>query len=386
MTAVPNRFGARLLRRRSRLRLRLRVTYVPRAPRARRVYRLQKRVVVSAANAGGSTPSKPHQPRPATSGGGLVCTQHVTTATFASAFSAAGAGAVLCLAPGNYGTFNGGSKTAPGVTITSDASAGGTQANVIFNTANLGGSQNITLDNLTLGQPNSGLDGVSILSNPTNIAITNDLFKNDAEMDNIQSTNHRNVDFNHDDFAHTGLDCSNGGANSVIGLHYSGAGHSGVTVENSAIGNTDCDGIHTGTGIDVLNNTFSNLCEDSNSDPAHTDNMQFEGAVGGRIAGNYFHEEIANCITQGLTSYDGGTNGVLIEDNVVDIGRPWGIEFYADVNSIIRHNTVVYRAAGAGGCEYGMQCGYISLDCKPSEFSCPSQAGHGTQVYDNIAN
>jgi hypothetical protein len=188
--------------------------------------------------------------------------------------------------------------------------------------------------------------------------------------------------FNHDDFAHTGLDCSDLGNNTLFGLHYSGAGHSGVTVENSAFANTDCDGIHTGTALDVLNNTFTNICEDSNSDPQHTDNMQFEGAVGGRIAGNYFHEEIANCITQGLTSYDGGTNGVLIEDNVIDIGRPWGIEFYADVNSIIRHNTVVYRASG---CEYSMHCGYISLDCRPSEFSCPSQAGHGTQVYDNIA-
>ena len=38
-------------------------------------------------------------------GGSYTCTQHVTTSTFASAFSSAGAGAVLCLAPGSYGSL-----------------------------------------------------------------------------------------------------------------------------------------------------------------------------------------------------------------------------------------------------------------------------------------
>ena len=46
-----------------------------------------------------------------------------------------------------------------------------------------------------------------------------------------------------------------------------------------------------------------------------------------------------NCETQGITSYDHGTNGVIIENNVVDIPRPWGIELYSDVDSIVRHNT-----------------------------------------------
>ena len=67
---------------------------------------------------------------------------------------------------------------------------------------------------------------------------------------------------------------------------------------------------------------------------------------------------------------------------MVDIGRPWGIEWYGDINSTIRHNTVVYRASG---CEYGMQCGYIAIDCRSSEFNCGNNAAYGTQVYDNIA-
>ena len=49
----------------------------------------------------------------------------------------------------------------------------------------------------------------------------------------------------------------------------------------------------------------------------------------------------ASCATQALTSYDSGTVGVVIEDNVIDVRRPWGIEWYSDRDSIIRHNTVV---------------------------------------------
>jgi hypothetical protein len=35
---------------------------------------------------------------------------------------------------------------------------------------------------------------------------------------------------------------------------------------------------------------------------------------------------------------------VLVENNVIDIRRPWGIEWYADSGSTVRHNTVVYHA------------------------------------------
>src|ERR1700684_3000878 len=78
-------------------------------------------------------------------------TYHVTTSTFASTFSSAVSGDILMLAPGSYGVFTGASK--PGVvTIESDASAGGTQANVIFSSAKLsGGTQNITMQNITIG-------------------------------------------------------------------------------------------------------------------------------------------------------------------------------------------------------------------------------------------
>jgi hypothetical protein len=80
-------------------------------------------------------------------------------------------------------------KTAPGVAITSDQSVRVPQATVIFTAATLGGSANITLNSVTLGQ--SAIIAVSIQSFPTNIAVTNAVFKGRVAIDNIQSSNHQ---------------------------------------------------------------------------------------------------------------------------------------------------------------------------------------------------
>ena len=93
--------------------------------------------------------------------------------------------------------------------------------------------------------------------------------------------------------------------------------------------------------------------------------------------GNYVHAD-AGCGTQGITSYDGGTNGVTIEDNVVDIRRPFGIELFADRNSVVRHNTVRWYADA--DCHFtGLICGQIDINRKSQD-----PAGSGTQVYDNL--
>jgi parallel beta-helix repeat protein len=161
------------------------------------------------------------------------------------------------------------------------------------------------------------------------------------------------------------------GANSKIHLSYSATAHSGVTISNNTFKNGSCDGVHSGTGVDILNNEFANLCDVGGN---HTDNIQFEGATGGRVAGNWIHES-SGCTTQGITSYDSGTHNVLIENNVVDIRRQWGIEWYDDDGSTIRHNTVVYHG---GSCYGSNPCGEISIDTKGS---CPGT----TAVNDNIA-
>jgi len=76
-----------------------------------------------------------------------------------------------------------------------------------------------------------------------------------------------------------------------------------------------------------------------------------------------------------IAAYD-GVDGVLIENNVLDPGtgserRPCQIELYSDANSIIRHNTLVFRSATYPGA--------ICLDRKPG-----FDPGFGTQIHDNI--
>jgi hypothetical protein len=167
----------------------------------------------------------------------------------------------------------------------------------------------------------------------------------------------------------------NGGYNAKIFVGTGSGQFSGVTVQNSSIRNGNLDGVHLGgAGVNLLNNVFANLCDTGTN---HTDNVQYEGGTGGRIAGNYFYAG-AGCATQGITSYDGGTNGVTIEDNVVDIRRPWGIELYADRNSVVRHNTV--RWYPDAECFFnGVICGQIDINRKSAD-----PAGSGTQVYDNL--
>jgi Right handed beta helix region len=212
-----------------------------------------------------------------------------------------------------------------------------------------------------------GLSGTggSITNGAHDITIRNSTFTTHATFDALANAN---IVFDHN--THNNINSPSGAPNARLGFYWGSSTPSGVTIKNSTMNGGDSDGIHTGVAVNVLNNTLTNICDQGGN---HTDNIQFEGANGGRIAGNHIS---ATCTTQGITSYDGATNAVTIEDNVIDIRRAWGIEFYADKNSTIRHNTVRYYAPGCYGAS---ACGYIALDRKPED-----PAGSGTQVYDNI--
>jgi len=279
------------------------------------------------------------------------CNLHATPANLASQVSAASAGQVICLASGDYGTWNGVNKA-----ITIKAAAGATpNMRVKFNSS-VGG---FILDGM------NGMGGTSV--NAKNFTIRNSVF---AETIDIEATD-GNILLEHNTHDWHAV-YRKGSYNGKVRVQNVTGAFSGVTVQNSTFRNGDLDGIHVGAGINILNNVFDNLCDVGTN---HTDNIQFEGGTGGRIAGNYVHASL-DCETQGIASYDGRTVGVIIEDNVVDISRKYGIEFYADKNSVIRHNTVLYRASGCAGGE----CGYIDINRKSKD-----PAGVGTQVYDNIA-
>ena len=182
---------------------------------------------------------------------------------------------------------------------------------------------------------------------------------------------------NHNDFSYP-VQSTNGGPNAKIYLDTSGGSPgSAVTVENNVIENGDLDGVHVagGSGMLIFGNVIANLCDRGVN---HTDDIQFEGGSQIRVANNYVYEA-QNCPTQGITAYDGNTHGLMIDDNVVDVPRDWGIELYSDSGSTVVHNTVVWHPNTYS--EFNTPTGQIDIDRKSQD-----PAGSGTQVYDNIAS
>jgi len=288
------------------------------------------------------------------------CDLNATTANFASQVTAATAGQTVCLASGNYGTFNGTNKT---VTIRA-ATGAAPQMKISLGSGDTG----FTLDGMT------GMGG--FIGGVSNVTIKNSVFTDTLDTGGV------NTNVVLDGNTHNWNAVYSGGLNAKIYLDDDGnatLGSPSFTIKNSQIKNGDLDGIHIGdgSGYQIVNNTFDNLCDRGTN---HTDNLQFDTTVitQTRIAGNYVHAIGTSCETQGITSYDHGTNGVIIENNVVDVPRPWGIELYADVNSIVRHNTLIFHPSSA--CFFNTTCGKINVTNKSGD-----PVSTGTQVYDNLA-
>jgi hypothetical protein len=286
------------------------------------------------------------------------CNLNATPANFAAQVSAATPGQTVCLSSGNYGTFNGTNKA-----ITIAADSGATPQMQI----NLGsGDTGFTLGGMT------GMGGD--INGATNITIKNSAFTDSIDFEG----NNTAIVLDHN--THNWNARYSGGINAKLfcsGDYTGTVAAPSVTIRNSEIKNGDLDGVHLDChGYLILNNVFDNLCDVGSN---HTDNIQFQGGQQDRIAGNYFHT--ATCETQGITSYDSGTVGIIVENNVVDITRLFGIELYSDRDSVVRHNTVVYRAPNTAGCGYGSSCGRIDISRKTQD-----PAGTGTHVYDNITS
>ena len=289
-----------------------------------------------------------------------ACDRTASPSTLSSQISAASAGQTICLEAGSYGTWAGTNKA---VTLLAES---GVSATMKINFAS--GDSGFTLDGL------SGMGG-NVRGGATNITVRNSTFTSTVDVQGTPGANIR-FDGNRHEWPVTS---SSGGPNAKFFVwSQTPRTSSGVTIANSRFANGDLDGVHVGNaaGVDVLGNVFYNIC-DSNG-PNHADMLQTEGMAGGRIAGNLFQGD-ASCATQALTSYDSGTVGVMIEDNVIDVRRPWGIEWYSDRDSIIRHNTVVYYPASQ--CNFNTPCGRIDINRKTQD-----PAGTGTQVYDNLAS
>lgn len=310
----------------------------------------------------GAPPPPPPSPPPS------GCDLNATASNFAAEVTAASAGQVVCLASGSYGTWAGTNKAitirkADGATPTMRYSFGS-------------GDGAFTLDGM------SAMGG-NISGGASNITVKNSAFNTCADFSGAQT----NVVF--DSNTHNNIDATCG--NSRLGL-----GGSGVTIKNSLMQGGDSDGATIGAN-DVLfqDNRIIGVCDGSTGN--HTDGLQFSDPNGwptpgdpgnefgydAVVRGNLFDfESCPDGYGQALTSFNSGTQGALIEDNVVDTTRPWGIELYSDDGSTVRHNTVRHYPDSV--CVFGEpQCGQIELTCCP-----PGQGtdapGSGTLVYDNV--
>ena len=298
------------------------------------------------------------------------CTFTADPSTFAGAALAATGGQTICLKSGNYGTWSG---TDQAITVT--AARGATPRMAIDFTTD---AEGFTLDHL------SGLGGY-IGAGASDITIENSTFTASPPYTGAEGLTGlldiqgavTGIFIKHDNFTYP-YQSAPSGYNSKLFLNTEGASPgSAVTVENSSFANGDLDGIHFGGGSGDLieNNFFTNLCDRGVN---HTDNIQFQSGTEINIIGNYIREARA-CPTQGITSYDGGTRGLLIEDNVVDVARNWGIELYSDEASIVRHNTLIWHPPSYAQFPNDGGTGQIDIDRKSQD-----PAGHGTKVYDNL--
>ena len=279
------------------------------------------------------------------------CNIDATVANFAGQVALATPGQAICLASGDYGTWMGTNKA---VIITKQSGATVTMG-IDFIT----GKSGFTIDNLTItgGRVSGGANNITI----KNSAFTGNLIIDGVANANILLDNNTHVNIN---------SCKSGCVPAAIHLPYSSNTFSGVTVQNSLFKGGNADGIQAGTGLNILHNRFIDIGEHGNN-ALHTDPIQLTGARGAVVRGNYLYNT-----SDGIVAYD-GLDSATIEDNVIDLVRGrWGIELYADKNSIVRHNTLKYGTR----CEYAA-CGQILLDHKPAD-----PPGTGTVIENNIAS
>jgi hypothetical protein len=241
---------------------------------------------------------------------------NATPATLASVFASAQGGDVIHLASGSYGSFSGGAKAS---TVTLMPQSGAT----VQISLDLGSSvTNLRIDGLRVG-------GGEIVDS-RNVVVANSVFTGPITVRVSQSG--RGIVLDRDTFDGLGVG-ANEGRISLIGPG------SGVTVSNGHIGNGGCsDGIQlTGSisGAVISGNEFSGLRQGSCT--THSDPIQFYGAEGTVVDGNYFHDNSTAIMTP-----DGNGDNTTVRNNVFVMDEyPWAYVGGGDVGSKLTHNVVV---------------------------------------------
>jgi hypothetical protein len=279
-----------------------------------------------------------------------------TPATFAGAFSAAGASDTILLASGDYGTFTGAAK--PGmVTIRSQPGASATMR------LDFSAASNITIDGLTLSD-------VAMQGSATkHVTVRNSTITGPTVL---RTGSLADADILFDGNRHGAWNkCSSCGEGRLF-LPDRTDRPSGITIRNSRFGpGGNSDGIQNGSnGTRILDNEFVGIRQIDAAAGVHADSIQLYGSKNTLIQGNWFHD-----VSVGVMCAD-GCDHEQIKDNVFAVdGSPYSVTLLSDDGSTISHNTLSDR----GRCDYGKSCGVLYLGNKSSD--PPSR---GTIVKDNV--
>ena len=280
-----------------------------------------------------------------------------TTSNFSSVFNNAKAGDVIHLAAGNYGSFNGGTKT-DFVTIQADQGVTATMS-LSLSSSNYLRFRNLTIPSTYLIRSHyveilaSKFTGAVRIDTPENVD-THVLMDGDS-FDNI------NVCGSCYEGRLTVVGSNNTASNGIklTNSHFSGGDADGVQITGNAYGT------QIGPG-----NTFENIVM---VDDTHTDPIQLYHSRHTQIIGNFLYRN-----ETGIMAADGADHE-NISDNVFvgkadGNGYPWAVLLGADNGSTVVHNTLV-----DGPCEWSMRCGIIRI-----WGGNQGVASRGTIVRDNI--
>jgi large repetitive protein len=324
------------------------------------------RSVVTATNAGGSTPaSAPATSAVASTVGGLSCSLNATTSNFATVIADASPGQVVCLASGDYSGFAGTSKSSPGITITSAPGAV-----VTFNSGmslDLSDVQNFTLDG-------TGGGGTMSVGGLVDMETNSDAFQNEAlnlTFQNmsfsaadgnvlLQGEENSNITFNRDTFVDANAKCSGGSATGLSGIFYvqptsSPTTQTGLTVENSIfVASSDLwnpgRAVQDGAPMAFKNNVITGFTDHTESASCnHIDGLQLysgSDATTGSVTftGNLCYDDYG-CIM----GFDGTSDNTITDNACYDMETAC-INLYADTGSVVNHNVDESGGADPGDC------------------------------------
>jgi hypothetical protein len=276
-----------------------------------------------------------------------------TPATLAAVYAKAQPGATIRLAPGAYGEFAGGPRTAGGdapVTVRGPVDGAATMS------LKLVGRQGLVLDHVRIT--------AAYLNGARDVTIRRSAF---TGMTRVDATERRaNILFSHDTFGPVDPcgECFEGRL-TIKGDDHPDGVPVGVTIRDNRFGpGGTADGVQiVGTPYGVRigpGNRFTGLAQSS---AVHTDPIQLYGSSHTVITGNWITGNAT-----GIMAPDGSDHEIITNNVIETTGYPWPIVMGAARGTTIAHNTLPGKGA-------------IEIDR-----SNDGHASEGVVVRDNVAH